>query len=75
MRESRSFTGRRVPAAVTDVTPAVLAVAACLAPPKAVPPGAHPLRSPDHWWLVLVLLSSPPLVVDRVEAADRIGLA
>jgi signal transduction histidine kinase len=65
MRESGSFAGRQVPAAVTDVVLAVLAAAACLALPEAIPPDAHPLRSPDHRWLVLVLLSSLPLALHR----------
>ncbi|MET9503736.1 histidine kinase [Streptomyces sp. NPDC006622] len=65
MKESGSFAGRQVSAAVTDVTLAVLAAAACLALPEAIPPGAHPLRPPDHWWLALTLLSSLPLAVHR----------
>ncbi|MDP9685587.1 sensor histidine kinase [Streptomyces griseoviridis] len=65
MEHSGSLAGRQVPAAVTDAVLAVLAAAACLALPEAIPPGSHPLRSPDHWWFVLVLLSTLPLAVHR----------
>ncbi|MFI8193373.1 sensor histidine kinase [Streptomyces sp. NPDC085946] len=65
MRESGSFAGHQVPAAVTDVTLAALAAAACLALPEAIPPGGYTLRAPDGRWLVLVLLSSLPLAVHR----------
>ncbi|MGW0496692.1 sensor histidine kinase [Streptomyces sp. NPDC003007] len=50
---------------MTDVTLALLAAAACLALPQAIPPGGVPLRQPDQWWLVLVLSSTLPLAVHR----------
>ncbi|WP_053849263.1 sensor histidine kinase [Streptomyces sp. NRRL B-24085] len=65
MRESGPFAGYQVPAAVTDAALAVLAAAACLALPEAIPPGAQSLRAPDLWWLVLALLSSLPFTVHR----------
>ncbi|CAM5284393.1 hypothetical protein SALBM135S_05481 [Streptomyces alboniger] len=50
---------------MTDVALAVLSAAACLALPEAIPSDGYGLRPPDHWWLVLMLLSSLPLVVHR----------
>ncbi|MEV7082293.1 sensor histidine kinase [Streptomyces sp. NPDC093516] len=65
MKEPGSLAGRQVPAAVTDATLAVLAAAACLALPQAIPPDSVSLRQPDVWWLVLVLLCTLPLAVHR----------
>ncbi|MFI8219691.1 sensor histidine kinase [Streptomyces sp. NPDC085932] len=65
MREPGSLAGRQVPAAVTDVTLAVLTAAACLALPAAIPPDGAALRDPDRWWFALVALSTLPLAVHR----------
>lgn len=60
-----SFAGRRVPPAVTDAGLALLLIAGCAATPLAIPPGRPELRSPDAWFLVLVLMSALPLAVHR----------
>ncbi len=65
MRKSGPFAGHQVPAAVTDVSLAVLAAASCLTLPEVIPPGGDTIRPPDHWWLVLMLVSSLPLAVHR----------
>ncbi|MFD8220628.1 sensor histidine kinase [Streptomyces sp. NPDC059697] len=60
-----SFAGRRVPPAVTDAGLALLLIAGCAATPLAIPPGGPELRSPDAWFVVLVLVSALPLAVHR----------
>lgn len=51
--------------ALTDMGLSALAVGGCLALPEIIPAGDQPLRTPDHWWLVLVLLTAAPLAVHR----------
>ncbi|WP_327714146.1 sensor histidine kinase [Streptomyces sp. NBC_00490] len=65
MKAIRSLAGHGIPPAVTDTGLALLAVAGCLALPEAVPAGDQALRTPDAWWLGLVLLTAVPLAVHR----------
>ncbi|MFE7171423.1 sensor histidine kinase [Streptomyces sp. NPDC057616] len=66
MDRMESLAGRPIPRAVTDTALALLLTAGCLALPVAMPPGGPELRSPDAYFVVLVLLTTLPLAVHRL---------
>ncbi|WP_395575057.1 sensor histidine kinase [Streptomyces sp. BK79] len=65
MRAIRSVAGHGIPPAVTDAGLALLVIGGCLALPRIIPADDQALRTPDTWWLVLVLLTAAPLAVHR----------
>ncbi|MBT2414684.1 sensor histidine kinase [Streptomyces sp. ISL-12] len=65
MKAIRSLAGHGLPPAVTDTGLAVLAFGGCLALPEIVPADDQVLRTPDTWWLGLVLLMALPFAAHR----------